>query len=62
MDEYLKKAIESGNEEDVIFELKRLLTWIALDDKYKSLEETANKLYDYLMEKKRVKDDYISAW
>ena len=40
MDEYLKKAIESGNEEDVIFELKRLLTWIALDDKYKSLEVT----------------------
>lgn len=62
MDEYLKKAIESGNEEDVIFELKRLLTWIALDDKYKSLEETSNKLYDYLMEKKRVKDDYISAY
>lgn len=60
----LKAAIKSGNEEDVNFEVRRLLINLAWGiDELEELEETAEILYDYMEEKRKekemLKDDLI---
>ena len=59
----MSAAIRSGKENDVYYELRRVLISIAYaDEKYADLEKVANDLYDYLTEQKKIKDDYINSW
>ena len=59
----MSAAIRSGKENDVYYELRRVLISIAYaDEKYAELEKVANDLYDYLTEQKKIKDDYINSW
>ena len=59
----MSAAIRSGKENDVQYELRRVLISIAYaDEKYAELEKVANDLYDYLTEQKKIKDDYINSW
>ena len=59
----MSAAIRSGKENDVYYELRRVLISIAYaDEKHAKLEKVANDLYDYLTEQKKIKDDYINSW
>ena len=57
-----KNRIGLKNEDNVYYDLRRLLINIAWSyDSYKDLEDVADALYDFLMEQKRLKDDYIEV-
>ena len=50
----MSAAIRSGKENDVYYELRRVLISIAYaDEKYAELEKVANDLYDYLTEQRK---------
>jgi len=58
----LRDSINEKNEENVYYDLRRLLINIAWSyDSYKDLEDVADALYDFLMEQKRLKDDFIKG-
>ena len=58
----LRDSINEKNEENIYYNLRRLMISIAWgDDSYKDLESVADALYDFLMEQKHVKDAFISG-
>ena len=60
--EDLRDSINEKNEDNVYYDLRRLLLNISWSyDSYKDLEDVADALYNFLMEQKRLKDDYIEV-
>lgn len=57
----LRDSINEKNEENVYYDLRKLLVKIAWGYDSKDLEDVADALYDFLMEQKRLKDDFISG-
>ena len=60
--EDLRDSINEKNESYIYYNLRKLLVKISWSyDSYKDLEDVADALYDFLMEQKRLKDDFISG-
>lgn len=58
----LRDSINEKNESYIYYNLRKLLVKISWSyDSYKDLEDVADALYDFLMEQKRLKDDYIEG-
>ena len=60
--EDLRDSINEKNESYIYYNLRKLLVKISWSyDSYKDLEDVADALYDFLMEQKHLKDDYIEG-
>ena len=57
----LRDSINERDEASVYYNLRRLLISISWSYDSKDLEDVADALYNFLMEQKHMKDDYIEA-